>query len=305
MSDRASTPPDDLARRVQRSAQADREQREPLALAYTTVWVVLLLCGALLNLEVANFHLALSQLFPALRDGSSGLDGVSTLALASVGGLLLGDALLLYLSEGWSENTRRRVVYLGLLALGVVVVSAMFLVPMSLWQASDAAQVSPAMANEGAIVPFSLLLAGLYPLSLFANFALGEQFKPAIGKIARNLPIDLRVGRKLRALARRDALQAQLRTVEQQLAHAQTDEQIAEECAAQIDAIIGEVRGHIRQVIAARELQTVSADAPAMASDVEWLNRVPVEQLKAHYDDLAKLTPKTIKARILSEETQS
>jgi hypothetical protein len=75
MSNDQTLMPDGLTQRVQHAIQTERRERGPTALAILTVVVVVALFCGMCWIEFENISLALHQLFPTLRDGTSDLDG--------------------------------------------------------------------------------------------------------------------------------------------------------------------------------------------------------------------------------------
>src|ERR1700761_4523553 len=137
MAENQTGAPNDLSHRAQRYIQTLIKKRPSLALAYLTVLVVAAMCAGMFWIEFENISLSLRELFPTLRDGTSDIDGASTLSFASIGAIGCGEVIMARASQSWSVRTHRIVDMAGLVALGLFAISIMVLLPTSTWQASD------------------------------------------------------------------------------------------------------------------------------------------------------------------------
>lgn len=298
----------DLVLRVEHKLREEREQREPLAGAWLTVLATVTLFVITIYVEWSNISLALSQLFPVLSDGTGEVDGAAILAFASVVGILLADVMLDRAVDRWPDWVRRWVVRLGLVAVVIFTLAAMVLIPLSIWQANDpTAANGEGLVALGSYVSFGIMLAALFPLTLLANFTLLQLFKPAHAKIERTRAIDTKIAYAQQLLADREMALAARRDVEQQQTDGLCDEAIAERYAAEASATIGSVAGHVRYVINLREAaDEVSTEAaPVNASDVEWLNNLPLEKLRDMFAYLSSFTPAEVRRRLKTQESVS
>lgn len=286
-----------LGRRVYDSIKADSEQRESTLGAWITVAAVTVLGAGALGIEWKNITLALEQLLPTLSDGSGYGNVTPTIAFATVGGILFGDVLLEKSSEHWSERTRRRVDLLGVAALVLFALTAMILLPASIWQGnnlsgSDAENMA---ASFWAYLSFALMLAALFPISLLANFTLLGWFKPAFARLERAWRIDRRVGEKRALLAEHGKLKTALRQAEQQQAAIPGDAELAQMFAARTSATINRPANALNAVLVAREAADAGGGSePVVATDNDFLNHLPVGALHAHLDHLQGFTPETV-----------
>lgn len=298
----------DLLQRVEHKLREEREQREPLAGARLTVVTTVTLFVITIYVEWNNINLALGQLFPVLSDGTGELDGAAILAFASVVGILLADVMLDRAVDRWPDWVRKWVVRLGIVAVIIFTLAAMILIPLSIWQANDpSAADGEGLLAQGSYLFFGIMLAALFPLTLLANFTLLQMFKPAHAKIERTKMRDARIAHAQRLLATREMASAARRDVEQQLTCGLSDEAIAERYAAEASATIGSVAGEVRYVINLREAaDEVSTEAaPVNASDVEWLNNLPLEKLRDIFTYLSSFTPAEVRRRLKTQESVS
>ncbi len=278
-----------LDRRVQDDIKTDSEQRESTLGSWITIVCVLVLGTGALAIEWSNISLALKQLLPTLSDGSGFEDVTPTIAFATVGGIVFGAVLLEKSSEHWSQRARRHLDFLGLASLLLFALSAMILLPASIWQGNDLSGSdgeNPA-ASFWAYLSFALMLASLLPISTLANFTLFCWFKPAFAKVVRSRLIDQRIAHKRALLGERGKLKAELRKAELQEAVILSDAELADTFAAETSATINEPVSTLNAVIVARE----AADAgtglePVVATDDVFLNHLPIASLTAHLDHL-------------------
>lgn len=299
----SSIAPDALSQKGHQSIQRDLERREPDALAYLTLFSATALGAGMCAIDYQVFGFGFQSLFPALRNGSSGIDGEGVLCFASVTALLGCEVLLAKASEHWSDQTRRRMNLASTIATGIFVCSAVSLIPLSIWQANDQTQSGDGLISQIAYLAFSAVLACLPPLSVLSMHALIAWAKPALARVARNLPIDRRIRDTRRVLQRREATQAELRKIKQHQAHALTDAKIAEQSAAESAAVVEQVAGHLSRTILARKIGGGSADKPLVASDYPLWNHADIAELESLLGRLEAITPAAIKRRLLEEET--
>lgn len=297
-----------LVQRVEHKLREEREQREPLAGAWLTVLATVTLFAITIYVEWSNISLALSQLFPVLSDGTGEVDGAAILAFASVVGILSADVMLDRAADRWPDWVKRWVVRLGIVAVIIFTLAAMVLIPLSIWQANDPSATSGAgWLMQGSYVFFGLMLSALLPLGLLSGFALLQMLKPALAKIERTRAIDTKIAYAQQLLADREMALAARRDVEQQQTDGLSDEAIAERYAAEASATIGSVAGQIRHVISLREAanEANTEAAPVEASDVEWLNVLPLEKLRDMFTYLSSFTPADVRRRLKTQESAS
>jgi len=293
----------DIVRSVERLRHERRAKREPITLTSIVALCTAGLGIAVLGVEWKNLDLALFELFPPTSDGS-GYSVSGPIAAASMVTIMVGDVLLDKASEHWSERTHRRMEFAGVASLMLFMLSAMVLLPASIWQANDVMDAGGdgGGASSWAYLAFACMLAAWFPMSLLSNFVLFQKLKTALQRIERTWLHDKWQARTGAKLAEYVALSGELREVEHEAGNLPSDAELTRQAAADISATIGDVESELSGVILRRRAAEMgTADAPLMASDNAYLNAAHIDQLFAHREYLAGFSPETV-AQLLSKK---
>lgn len=252
----------------------------------------LLVIVAGVTIEVSNFSLGLSQLFPTLSNGESVEAVTGPVRLGLGAALIMGHILLKQACDRCGPWLNRLLQMFGVLAVLLLMVGGMIFLAASIGLSGAEDTSSTGVSGDAASPAMGVILACLLPISLLACHAMSGVLLHSVRRILAAREHQQRIASSQGKIEKFDLLMKAIDAEDQIIGKMVEPGAMKQRAATEAAAKIGAFTSQVSAIVMEKEIHDDAGDNVVIVSDLpDCLKLMKTERLKQLGSYLSGFTP--------------